>query len=80
MPPHGAQIDGPVLEVEHRLGVLSRRSLLAVAIVVGIGAGRQVLVRVVDSVLVEVHPWYGVAWLSLERHGGGMGTRGRPPL
>ena len=56
VPPHGAEIDRPVLEVEHGLGVSRRSLLLAVgAIVVGVGAGRQVLVRVVDPVLVEVH-------------------------
>ena len=56
MPPHGAEIDRPVLEVEHGLGMTRRSLLLAVgAIVVGIGTGRQVLVRVVDPVLVEVH-------------------------
>ena len=62
VPPHGAQIDRPVLEVEHGLGVSRRSLLLAVgAIVVGVGTGRQVLVRVVDPVLVEVHLWYVVA-------------------
>ena len=68
MPPHGAEIDRPVLEVEHGLGVSRRSLLLAVAIVVGVGSGRQVLVRVVDPVLVEVHlarhrtEWNGAGW------------------
>ena len=66
VPPDGPQIDGPVLQIEHGL---RRRRLVGICspIRVAVAAGRQVLVRVVDPVLVEVH----LARHRTERNGAG---------